>query len=73
MCSACKNCGKVFDPFQRLLTGFWFDAANDDPMFLLVQGDENPQSVTIRVTFCPWCGEKLTERKDKHALPADRK
>lgn len=62
MCVACKDMGKVYDANQELLTAFFTDI-NGDPNLLLCQGNRNPQSVRIKIQFCPWCGRYLREPK----------
>lgn len=59
MCDACKNLSKVFDASQELMVTRFTNHKTGNPTFILVQGNDNPQSVTIAVRFCPWCGERL--------------
>lgn len=60
MCDACKNLSKVWDASQELLVTRFTNHKTRNPTFILVQGNDNPQAVTIAVRFCPWCGERLT-------------
>ena len=58
-CDACKELSKVWDGSQQLMTAKFTNQKNGHPTFLLVQGNKEPQSVTIEVNFCPWCGRYL--------------
>lgn len=67
MCDACKNLSKVFDASQELMVTRFTNQKTGNPTFLFVQGNDNPQSVTIAVRFCPWCGERLPGGDDDAA------
>ena len=60
-CEACNNLSKVWDATQQLLVSRFTHAKTGEPTMILVQGNQNPQSVTIKVNYCPWCGQKLKE------------
>ena len=59
MCNACRNLSKVWDASQELMVTRFTNHRTGQPNFLFVQNNKNPQSVTIAVNFCPWCGERL--------------
>lgn len=61
MCDACKLCSKIWDSSQDVIVSRVTNAKTGYPMFIIVQGSYNPQSVNIQVNYCPWCGEKLYE------------
>ena len=66
-CDACKELGKVWDASQQLMTARFTNQKNGNPAFLLVQEkfkDKEPQSVTIEVNYCPWCGRYLRGAED---------
>ena len=66
-CDACKKLGKVWDGSQQLMTAHFINQKNGHPSFLLVQEkfkDKEPQSVTIEVNYCPWCGRYLRGNDD---------
>lgn len=61
-CEACKELSKVFDYTQQLIVSHFINRKSGHPTFLLVQEkykDKEPQSVTIEVNYCPWCGRYL--------------
>lgn len=61
MCIACENLSKVYDGSQNLMVSRFNNKKTGTPTFILVQDtDDGPQSVTIKVRFCPWCGVKLS-------------
>lgn len=60
-CDVCKKYSKVWDYTQELLVSRMDNRKTGNPMLLLVQGRQNPQSVNIEIRYCPWCGEKLKE------------
>lgn len=64
MCDACKELSKVWDASQKLMTAKFTNRKNGHPTFLLVQGNNEPQSVTIAVNYCPWCGRYLRGTED---------
>ena len=61
MCSACKDLSKIWDGEQQMLVSHFTNAKNGRPTFVIVQENEEkgPQSVSVEVRFCPWCGERL--------------
>ena len=61
MCEACKNLSKVWDASQELIVSHFVNAKTKQHNLILVQGNENPQSVNIAVNFCPWCGRDLNK------------
>ena len=65
-CDACKELSKVYDGSQRLLTAKFTNKKTGHPTFILVQEaeGEEPQSVTIAVNYCPWCGRYLRGTED---------
>lgn len=63
-CDACKELAKVWDSSQQLLTAKFTDEKTGFPTFVLVQGNKTPQTVTIAVNYCPWCGRYLRGKKD---------
>ena len=58
-CDACKELSNVCDASQELMTAKFTNHKTGHATFLLVQGNENPQSVKIAVNYCPWCGRYL--------------
>ena len=61
-CDACKELSKVWDASQQLITAKFTNKKTGHPTFILVQEndkEEEPQSVTIAVNYCPWCGRYL--------------
>lgn len=63
-CVACKKLSKVYDGSQELIVTHFVNKKNGQPTFLLVQGNLRPESVSIEVNFCPWCGRYLRGNKD---------
>lgn len=63
-CDACKELAKVWDASQELMTAKYTNHKTGHPTFLLVQGNKEPQSVTIAVNYCPWCGRYLRGNED---------
>lgn len=63
-CDACKELSKVYDGSQQLITTKFTNKKTGHPTFLLVQGNNEPQSVTIAVNYCPWCGRYLRGTED---------
>lgn len=63
-CDACKELAKVWDASQELMTAKFTSKKTGHPTFLLVQGNNDPQSVTIAVNYCPWCGRYLRGNED---------
>ena len=63
-CEACKELSKVYDGSQELLLTHFVNQKNGHPTFILAQGSKNPQSVTIEVNYCPWCGRYLRGEED---------
>ena len=64
MCDACKNLSKIWDGSQKLLVSRFNDAKTKEPTFILVQDNgAGGNAVSIKVRFCPWCGENLMEGK----------
>ncbi len=63
-CNACKELSKVWDGSQELLTAKFTNAKTGHPTFVLTQGNKKPQSVTIEVNYCPWCGRYLRGTED---------
>ena len=66
-CEACNELSKVWDGSQQLMTAKFTNHKNGHPTFLLVQEkykDKEPQSVTIEVNYCPWCGRYLRGNED---------
>ena len=61
MCEACKNLSRVWDESRELLVSHFVSARTKQHNLILVQGNSNPQSVTIAVNFCPWCGRDLNK------------
>ena len=61
MCEACKNNSKIWDTSQELLVSHFVSSRTKRRNFILVQGNKNPQSVTISANFCPWCGGDLNK------------
>ena len=69
-CDACKDLAKVWGGSQQLMTVMFTNNKNGHPTFLLVQEkykDKEPQSVTIEVNYCPWCGRYLRGYKNGKA------
>ena len=58
-CVACKELSKVYDGSQELITAKFTNRKTGMPTFILTQGNTDPQSVTIAVNYCPWCGRYL--------------
>lgn len=67
MCNACQELSKVWDASQQLMVVRFTNRNTGHPTFLLVQGNTDPQSVTIAVKYCPWCGERLIGGADNAA------
>jgi hypothetical protein len=70
MCEACKELSKVYDASQQLITAKFTNKKTGHATFLLVQEkylDKEPQSVTIEVNYCPWCGRNLRGENDGQA------
>lgn len=66
-CDACKELSKVYDGSQQLITAKFTNHKTGLPTFLLVQEkheEKEPQSVTIAVNYCPWCGRYLRGEED---------
>ena len=63
-CEACKELSKVFDASQDLITAKFTNHKTGHPTFLLVKGIIEPQSITIAVNYCPWCGRYLRGAED---------
>lgn len=66
-CEACKELSKVYDGSQQLITAKFTNKKTGNPTFILVQEkdkEKEPQSVTIEVNFCPWCGRYLRGAED---------
>lgn len=66
-CEACQELTKVWDYSQRLIMTKFTNRKNGRPTFLLVQEKykgKEPQSITIEVNFCPWCGRYLRGPND---------
>ena len=61
MCEACKNLSKVWDASQELIVSHFVNTKTKQHNFILVQGNDNPQSVHIAVNYCPWCGRDLNK------------
>ena len=64
MCEACKNNSKIWDTSQELLVSHFVSSRTKRHNFILVQGNNNPQSVTISANFCPWCGRDLNKESE---------
>lgn len=61
-CDACKELSKVYDGSQRMIVTKFTNKITGVPNLLIVQEDgyhREPQSVTIAVNYCPWCGRYL--------------
>lgn len=75
MCIFCANGSNVWCGSQKMRVLRTNDAETGAPAFILTQGfDDDAQTVTLQVKYCPWCGEKLDGKKatseyvDKSAL-----
>ena len=66
-CNACKELSTVWDGSQQLITAKFTNKKTGHPTFILVQEKDKgkePQSVTIEVNYCPWCGRYLRGTED---------
>lgn len=60
MCIFCENGSKVWCGRQKMKVLRSEDAKTGAPAFILTQGfDDDAQTVTLQVKYCPWCGERL--------------
>ena len=60
MCVACDELSKVWDASQELMVSRINNRKTGKPTFIIVQGNERPESVILEVNFCPWCGKDLS-------------